>query len=128
MKQKLIAFFSHRNGMDSLAKIVFWPSLVLMLISGFVGIFWLQMTLYAVSLVGVFYSYFRIFSRNLEKRRQENGAYVKRRDLAKLRFKQRKTHRFYRCPQCKAFSRVPRGRGRITVICRQCGHRFDKKS
>lgn len=128
MKQKLLSFFYNRNGVDFLCKLVMWPSIFLMLVSAFIGIGWLRLTLYALALAGVIYAYFRMFSRNLSKRQRENAVVLQKWNVIKLRFRQRKTHRYYRCPKCKAVLRVPRGKGKITVICRQCANRFDKKT
>ena len=32
------------------------------------------------------------------------------------------------CPSCGSYLRVPRGKGRIQIICPRCGQRFDRKS
>ena len=128
MKYKIMAFFSGRNGMDDLAKIIFWPSLVLMLVSSFVGVQWLGQLLYWLSFAMLIYSYFRMFSRNLAKRQAENAKYVSWRSFQKSRFQQRKTHRFYTCPKCRAHLRVHRGKGKISITCRTCGEKFIKKT
>lgn len=41
--------------------------------------------------------------------------------LQKRKFSERKTHRFFKCAQCKAALRVPRGKGKIKVRCPKCG-------
>ena len=46
--------------------------------------------------------------------------------ITKTRWKQRKTHKFYRCPKCKTWLRVPKGRGKITITCVKCANKFDK--
>lgn len=128
MKRKLMAFFSGRNGFDTIAKVVMIVSILLMLASGFIPLNWLRYTLYAISWIGLFYSYFRIFSRNLEKRDKENNAFVEFFKVRKLRFKERKQYKYFKCPSCKAWQRVPKGRGNITIRCRVCGKRFDKRT
>jgi len=35
-------------------------------------------------------------------------------------------HRTVRCPECSQKLRVPTGKGRITVTCPRCSHRFDR--
>lgn len=128
MKQKLIAFFSGRNGMDTLAKAVVFPSLVLMLVSGFIPVGWLQYTLNIISLAGIVYGYYRIFSRDLYKRQKENYAFREFFKIMKLKWKDRKTYRYYRCPSCHAWMRVPKGRGSIKITCRVCKTKFDKNT
>lgn len=126
MKQKIISFFSGRNGMDSLAKALIFPALIIMLISGFINIIWVKYTLLAISLAGLTIGYYRIFSRNLYSRRKENFAFCEYFRIIKLKFKDRKTHRYYRCPMCRAWQRVPKNRGSIKITCRVCKHKFDK--
>ena len=33
---------------------------------------------------------------------------------------------FYRCPSCRTLLRVPRGKGKIKLVCRKCGTSFIK--
>lgn len=126
MKQKLLAFFYGRNGMDTLAKAVIFSSLAIMLISGFIPIGWLQYTLYFLSMAGMFYGYYRIFSRDLGKRQKENYSFREFFKIMKLSWRDRKTYRYYRCPECHAWMRVPNGRGDITITCRVCKFKFNK--
>ena len=78
---------------------------------------------------------FRIFSRNVYKRRQENQKYLRMtsgvrgyfRGLRE-RWSQRKDYKFYRCPSCHTLLRVPRGKGKIKLVCRKCGTSFIKKT
>ena len=124
MKYKLRAFFSGRNGIDDLGRALLWGGLVIMVLSSLLGITFL----YSMSLVLFCYVYIRAFSRNLEKCRQQNEKYLSWRDCRRLRFQQRKTHKFYRCPKCKQPLRVPKGKGRISITCRNCGEHFEKKT
>lgn len=78
------------------------------------------------------YCYFRIFSRNTAKRRTENHAFMKWyapvrnwfKDK-KERFRDRKTHKYFKCPQCKQRLRVPKGKGNIIITCAKCHTKFD---
>ena len=85
-----------------------------------------------LTLLGV--AYFRMFSRNISARAQENGAFLNlwRRVKgfftglsARLRDRQ---HRYYRCPQCRQQLRVPRGKGKIVITCPRCRHEFTRKT
>ena len=76
----------------------------------------------------VIFCYYRMFSRNIYKRQQENNWFLSKVNYLKTRFSQRKEYRFYTCPKCKAHLRVPRGVGNITITCKKCGYEFDKKA
>ena len=71
----------------------------------------------------------------LYKRREENSRYLNLRYqvFAKLkalkeRWVQRKDYKFFHCPSCHAVLRVPKGRGKIKIVCRKCGNSFIGKS
>ena len=81
------------------------------------------------------YIYFRMFSRNITKRREENGKYIRLRyriDAAyrvrRERWVQRKDYKFFTCPSCRTTLRVPRGKGQIRIVCRKCGNTFTGKT
>lgn len=128
MRRWLYNLFYGRRGFDRLGYTAMISSLVLMLVSGFVGVDWLSVLLYAVALAGYAYSIWRALSRNLVKRQRENDAFCEFFRIQRLRIKERKTHKYFRCPACRAWVRVPKGRGEITITCRACSHRFDKRS
>ena len=76
---------------------------------------------------------FRALSRNHYKRRREEAIYLrlsgkvkKRLSLWRQRWRERKTHAYYKCPRCRATLRVPRPKNRIVVTCPRCKQRFDK--
>jgi ribosomal protein L37AE/L43A len=80
------------------------------------------------------YAYFRMFSRNVTRRQEENGKYLRRRyavlaalKLRKEKWVQRKDYKFFTCPSCKTTLRVPRGHGKIKIVCRKCGNSFTGK-
>ena len=127
-------FMVGRNGNDQLNLFLFGVDAVLLLaatlVRGPVGR-WLYIAVLA--LLG--FIYFRMFSRNLPRRREENGKYLRLRYrvLAALKIRrekwvQRKDYKFYTCPSCKTTLRVPRGHGKIKIVCRKCGSSFERKS
>lgn len=76
-----------------------------------------------------------LFSRNIDKRCQENSRFllvwnpIKRWfQQQKRRWKERKTHRYYHCPKCKNTLRVPKGIGKICITCPVCRTEFIKKT
>ena len=89
---------------------------------------------YWLSLILIFYTLFRMFSRNIQKRREENFKFMHLAGPAIQWFRLRRTmhkdkeHRYFRCPNCGQQLRVPRGKGTITVTCRGCGAVFKEKS
>lgn len=128
MKYKIAAFFADRNGFDELSKVMMWGGLILMLVSGFIPVQWLSAAAYGVSVAGVGYAYFRVFSKKLEQRQAENNAFLTWKNQLKQRWTQRKTHRFFRCRKCRTMLRVPKGKGKISIRCRCCGETFIRKT
>ena len=84
--------------------------------------------LYWISLVLIFFSLFRLFSRNLPRRREENAKFMQTFGPVIHWFRLQRTIRYFKCPNCGQQLRVPRGKGKITVTCRGCGASFQEKS
>lgn len=131
MRDKLIRFMYGRYGVDSFSKFLITVGLAV----AFLSIFTRFRALHLIGWIAIFYSYFRIFSRNHPKRYAENQEYLKRTVrfrsfLAKQKqlMSQRKTHHIYTCPGCRQKIRVPRGKGRIEVRCPKCTATFIKRS
>jgi hypothetical protein len=81
------------------------------------------------------WSLFRCYSKNLEKRQRERAAYLRFTGRIKSWFgfrkkawAERKTHRYYRCKQCHAVLRVPKGKGKIKITCPGCHCEIIKKT
>lgn len=128
LAEKIRRFFYGRNGFDDLAKLFLISSFIMFFIYGFwpVGIVKLILSLITWSLMG--YAYFRILSKKVYKRKKENQKYLGFININKAKWKHRKTHKFYRCPKCKTWLRLPKGRGKITITCVKCSTKFDKKT
>ena len=71
--------------------------------------------------------FFRMFSRNLGKRRRENEKFCGFFKLLKNKFRDRKTHVYRKCPNCRAVLRLPKSKGKHTVVCPRCKNRFSVK-
>ncbi len=125
---KIRTFFYGRNGFDDLAKLSMISAIVLLLVCGFMPYGIVKTVLYVLTWVLLVYGYFRVLSKNVYKRVQENKKYLAAVNMIKTRWQQRKTHKFYRCPKCKTWLRVPKGRGKITITCVKCSTKFDKKT
>lgn len=129
-------FMAGRYGGDQLGIALILFSVVLMIllrtIAAATGIFWIQ----ALDWLPIFWALFRILSRNIQKRRLENEKFLKlwqpmkaKLQFAKTRFSQRKTYKYFNCPQCNAHLRVPRQGGKkLSVNCQKCGHQFTKRA
>ena len=123
-----------RNGMDALNRFLSVVLLVLVAVEMFLrGRAAMALSFLSLLLLAVIY--FRMFSRNLYRRSQENGTYLRMRYPIvsavqgwRDRFRQRKDYRFFRCPSCRAWLRVPRGKGQINIVCRKCGTSFRRRS
>ena len=86
-------------------------------------------------LVLLVYVYFRMFSRNIQKRYEENVKYLQMKgrivsvfQKEKRMAQDRKVNHIYKCPSCKQKIRVPRGKGKICITCPKCRTEFTKKS
>ena len=132
----LSRFMYGRNGVDRLGLTMIWAALLLDIInmllrekpvvSGITGL---------VSGVLLFTALFRMFSRNLEKRRAENTRFmekvwwpISRRMAGKRQQRMDKEHCYFRCPSCHQQVRVPKGKGHIEIRCPKCGTKFIKNT
>ncbi len=134
MRQWFSKLMYGRYGGDNLGRFLSFAALVPLIVSLFIGGA-AGMALWFVTLALLIWMYVRMFSRNISARTRENQKYLQYKTRlfsafhgARNRFRQRKQYRFFRCPKCRAWLRVPRGRGKIRINCRQCGTSFDAKS
>ena len=121
MKEKIINFMRGRNGADELNLCLILLYLILTLLSGVHSIFG------SLSLVCIFYAFFRMFSKNITARRKENSIVLPYFNLVRAKAKNKGTHKVFMCVKCKKILRVPQGRGKVTINC-PCGNRLKRKS
>ena len=116
-------FFYGRYGWDALNLFLIGLSLVLYVADIFVR----ASVLYVLAL-------FRMLSRNFARRRAENAKFmvvagpVIRWVKLRRTIHRDKEHRYFKCPNCGQQLRVPRGKGKITITCRNCGVSFEEKT
>ena len=131
MRQRLMDFMRGRNGTDQLSMCMMWGACLLV----FIDVFVRSSVLSTVAFVTFIFAYFRVFSKNIGKRRDENTWFLNK--TYKLRMwgknkkshmQTRKTHHIYRCPECKQKIRIPKGKGKIEIRCPKCSARFIKNS
>lgn len=134
MKERIAKFMAGRYGNDQLGRALLILDVILLLLASIFsktigGLF----TPLAVALL--VFIYYRMLSKNIYKRQEENGKYLRlkykvtaRLNVVRERWVQRKEYKFFTCPSCRATLRVPRGRGKIKIVCRKCGTSFVGKS
>ena len=130
MKEKFYRFMQGRYGNDQFNRFL----MILVIVCFALSLFGVR-PYYVLGIVLLIYAYFRLFSKNIYKRRQENAVYLRYEYKVRQWFatfkrdmEQRKTHHIYRCPSCKQKIRIPRGKGKIEIRCPKCGQTFIKKS
>lgn len=129
-KMWLMRFMSGRYGGDNLNKALFWLYFILLVLNLFLR----SRIVMVLELVVIFLYFFRMLSRNIAKRQSENYKYsvVKGKVVSfftgiKNRFRDRKTHVYRKCPNCKAKLRLPRRKGTHTCCCPRCKKDFTVK-
>ena len=133
----IVRFMYGRNGMDQMN---------VMLLRGYLALFVVQLVcslakLHVPTLICeilmwplMFLILFRMFSKNLYKRREENSKFMQR----IWRVKNRRTgarerhadkeHKYFTCKNCKTICRVPVGKGKIIITCPKCGAQIHAKT
>ena len=114
-RDKLYRFMQGRYGrIDELGRFLMYLLFGLLLVSFFVrsSIFSLLILLVLI------YDYYRILSKDISARYQENQHYIHGDS----------THRIYKCPTCGQKVRVPKGKGKISIHCPNCNCNFIKRT
>lgn len=140
--QKITQFMYGRYGNDKLniGLCILWL-IINILNTVFFGIIWIQLFTYLIVALIIF----RCLSRNIAQRSKENEKFLDFCDWARpavikvkqyfckaaewfrlqyRKFKDRKTHRYIKCPYCKAVIRVPFRKGKHSVRCPRCTESF----
>lgn len=128
--------FYGRNGMDTLSLFILLVSLPFLMFR------WANI----IGFILLLYVVFRCFSKNIEKRRAEEWKFrqiltsvvmfFKKNTLPIrkffsyqiLKFKNRKTTVYFKCPNCKAILSLPRHKGKLKVTCTVCRHECIKQT
>lgn len=133
LSKKLSNWMIGRYGTDELSRCLIWTGIVFLLLSMFVRVQAVASLFNLFAWILVIYSYFRVLSRNIVKRSKERDKFLRLTSgirswfsVFKKRWLDRKTHNYYRCPKCKTYIRVPKGRGKIAITCPKCREEFIK--
>lgn len=135
LREMLAKFMYGRYGTDRLNMFLLIVLIVCAGLNLFVrnGYFSIVMSSWETLLIVLIY--YRMFSRNIQKRYAENQKYLSLENKVKRFFgrtkyiqEQRKDFHIYTCPQCRQKIRIPKGKGKISIRCPKCGAEFVKKS
>ena len=131
MKERMQRFMAGRYGNDQLNQFIFIVAIISMVLE----IITRQSLFYTLTLVLLILAYARVFSRNINKRYEENMKFLQKKDAILNKFRkqkyyaaQRRNFHIYTCPQCKQKIRIPKGKGTISSTCPKCRTSFIKKS
>lgn len=131
MSMKAAQFMYGRNGQDELVMAMYIAGMGLYVLGAIIKNSYVMSAAIAL----FFYGMFRCYSKNIEKRRRENQAflrfmrkpvnYIK---MLKQQLKYRKTHRFFICRECGQIIRVPKTGHKIRITCPNCRNQFEKRT
>lgn len=139
MMNKLRQWMYGRYGNDELSLVTWIASLVLLVLSSILSTFaktggallYVASGIRILGLAMLVWMMFRMFSKNIARRRAENYKFLAFTRSLKGIFRRRpdaKTHRYFKCPGCGQTVRVPRNKGKINITCPKCGVKFIKKT
>ena len=119
-----------RYGFDSLYKFLTLLVYVLLIIQ----VIFRTKILYLLTMVILFYNFYRSFSKNHQARCKENQLFLKYQmmfkswfNFQKRKYQERKDYRFRVCPNCKQNLRIKNIKGKHTVNCPNCKTDFHVK-
>jgi DNA-directed RNA polymerase subunit RPC12/RpoP len=127
---KFMNFMRGRYGNDALNQALIFACCGLLVLNIFIGNKYVTLGVYVLWLV----SLYRMLSKQIYKRQQENAAYEKlvepitKQVTVMKKQKADPMNKYYRCPTCSQIVRVPKGRGRIEIRCPKCQSRFEKRT
>ena len=127
-RMALMRFMAGRYGVDALQKALLWFYCGLIVLN----FFFQNWFFLFLELVVIVVWTFRMLSRNIPARMQENERYLRLVTkitswyrLQKNRWRDRKTHVYRTCPHCKAVVRLSKAkRGRHACDCPRCRREF----
>lgn len=131
MREKLYRFMQGRYGMDGFSGFLIGAGLAVAVLN----VFFKNNVLTILSWGFVIFAYTRIFSKNCSRCIAQNVWFYNHTKAVrgfvqkeKSRMVIRKTHHIYTCKKCGQKIKIPRGKGRIMVICPKCRNEFPKRS
>lgn len=129
-RERVAAFMAGRYGIDRLYYFLLAICFILIVINIFASSYVISIIESALFI----YAIYRLMSRNIYKRQQENEKFLKLCEkpkkflnLQKCKKRDRKTHVYRKCPSCRNNLRLPKEKGEHTVVCPCCKNRFNVK-
>jgi len=131
LRTRLAKWMVGRNGADEMSMAAVYVALLLVIIN----IFAKNMVLSIIALLLLAFAVWRMTSKNVAKRREENRAFATK--MGPLRpwlrdpsaaFAENRNYKHLKCPECGQPMRVPRGKGRLRVTCPKCHAKTEIKS
>lgn len=124
-------FMTGRSGADELSLALLIFALLVSILASFTG-----SALFAILNIAAYVlCIYRMFSRNVVRRRTENQKFISGWHSAKrfasqswVRVKNMRKYKYFKCPECHARLRLPRKVGEVTITCGKCKHAFKKKA
>lgn len=124
---RIAEFMEGRYGLDTLNKALIIIGLLFLLFGTLVS------PIDMLGWVFAFAALFRALSRNYATRQKENETFLRIFGAPKkffkrlsIRWKNRKTTVYFKCQGCKQQLSVPKGKGKIRIICPKCGKEIYK--
>ncbi len=144
LRERFAEFMYGRNGIDNLYHFLFWSVIGMSFINLFISAE-SKWVLTGIQTLVLIYTFYRVFSRNVYRRQKENQIYMSAVNkirqlfrtitrkvtskfaLSKNKWRDRKTHVYKKCPQCKNTLRFEKVKGKHIAACPCCDHRFEVK-
>ena len=129
-QNKIIRFMQGRYGPDELYRFMLIICLIIITVNMFVD----SIILRILELIVFGLALYRFLSKKKSKRSRENRTFLNTRDkikdyfnYQKKKYKDRNTHMYKKCPNCKQKIRLPLKKGKHTVKCPSRKERFEVK-
>ena len=133
-RYKLISFISGRYGNDKLNNTLLFLYFTVWIANLLIGHSITSLILDIIQLSFLIIVVARMLSRNIYRRRAENelflrifGRILPDMTLMKSKFRDRHTHIYKKCPQCKSILRLKKISGEHTALCPKCHNRIKVK-
>lgn len=129
--KRLRNFMNGRYGYDQLNKILIVIYLIIYISTFFIR----NYAITVITYIPLIFAFYRIFSKDIEKRTQENFRFIRGLNLMKSKLRNlcliligTKTHKYFLCSRCRQTIRIPKGKGKICITCPKCRMEFVKRT